>query len=767
MRWIEPQPVTVPDALQEAVGGHPIVARTLARRGVRTVAEARAFLDPDAYTPAPPAALPGLERAVERIIAALRDGERLAVWGDFDVDGQTATTLLVDALRDLSRDLGGDVVYHIPVRAEESHGVTIPHLEQLLDEGPTLLLTCDTGVRAHAAVDYANARGVDVVITDHHELPAGSLPAALAVINPHRLPADHPLGTLPGVAVAYKLAQALYARVGRPADVTRHLDLVALGIVADVATQTGDARYLLQRGMAALRETQRLGLKELARVARISLAQLNTEHIGFGLGPRLNAIGRLGDANLIVDFLTTTDLAQARIIASRLEQLNQQRRRLCDQVEAEAPLLLEHAALVVAGRDWHPGVIGIVASRLVERYHRPTVLLSVDEETQRARGSARSVEGVNIIEAITTQADLLEGFGGHAMAAGMALPFDRVPAFRRGLSEAVRAQVGEAPPPPTLQLADYLPLEALTLELVDELERLAPFGEGNPLPVLATRDVRVRHHRTLGRDKKHLKVMVGDADETVRPVLWWRAQAEELPEGVFDLAYTVRANVFRGERGLQITWIDARRAPEPEIEEVERPPARVRPTVRDYRREPSPRTLLIPLQEQADLVIWSEGGDGPGVPRDRLAAAERLVVWTRPPSPAVLAEAVAQVGPREIIAFAEDPGLDELRPFMERLMGAVKYALRHNGGEVPLVRLAGALAHCERTVRQGIAWLAARGHVEVLHEEEGTLWLARGDGKPTSDLDEVTATLRALLREAAAYRRYYVSASPKTLSPSA
>ena len=301
-QWLEPLSVPTPEAPQTLAGEglHPLVAQVLARRGLVDAAAVRAFLDPACYVPASPFDLPGMEAAVARIGSALRRQEVIGVWGDFDVDGQTSTTLLVEALR----HLGADVRYHIPVRERESHGVTIPYLSQFLDDGVQLVVTCDTGITANEAVAYARQRGVDVIITDHHSLPE-QLPEALALVNPQFLAPGHPLGALPGVGVAYKLVEALYQRRGDPEACARYLDLVALGIVADVALQTGDTRYLLQRGLSALRQTQRLGLLALFEMAELSPAGLSEEHIGFMIGPRLNALGRLSDANPIVDFLTT------------------------------------------------------------------------------------------------------------------------------------------------------------------------------------------------------------------------------------------------------------------------------------------------------------------------------------------------------------------------------------------------------------------------------------------------------------------------------
>ncbi len=324
------------------------------------------------------------------------------------------------------------------------------------------------------------------------------------------LPAGHALGTLPGVGVAYKLAEALLP------DASQHLDLVALGIVADVAVQTGDARYLLQRGLACLRQTERLGLQAMLQLARVNPAWLNEEHIGFELGPRLNALGRLGDANLAVEFFTTDDVQRARVLATMLEGLNAERKRLTDQIFQGAlaqierePSLLEHAALVLAHPGWPAGVIGIVASRLAERFNRPTVLLAAPPG-QLARGSARSVEGCNISAAIAAQSSLLASFGGHPMAAGLAIDPERISEFRRKLARSVEAQLGQAATEPVLPIDGHLPLVDLSLDLVADLERLAPFGSGNPRLVLVSRSHAMVDETIIGRTREHRRLTVED-----------------------------------------------------------------------------------------------------------------------------------------------------------------------------------------------------------------------------------------------------------------
>jgi single-stranded-DNA-specific exonuclease len=760
-RWQEPQPVHVPRVLHEAVGGHPLVAETLVRRGITTVAAAQAFLDPVVYTPTPPDEMPGMAAAGARIEAAIESGERICVWGDFDVDGQTATTVLVSAFR----QLGGDVVYHIPVRATESHGIKVPWLAQELARGVQLVVTCDTGIDAHEAVAFARAEGVDIVITDHHELP-DELPDALAIVNPHRLPEGHPLSTLPGVGVAYKVAEAVAARMGREGLVEQVLDLVALGIVADIAVQTGDTRYLLQLGLEALRRTQRLGLQELMKLAGVNPATLDEEDIGFAIGPRLNALGRLDDANPIVEFFTTDDLTRARILASELQALNARRQQLCDQVEAAAearlerePAHLDRSVLVLDDPQWPAGIIGIVANRLAERYQRPVVLLA-SPPGEAARGSARSVEGCHITEAIGSQRALLEGFGGHEMAAGLTIDPAQISDFARGLDRAVAAQLAEYAVEPQLAIHGWVTLDELSVALVSELARLGPFGPGNPPLVLAARDLETIATRQLGRSGRHLRVTVADRAETRRDVVWWQWRGAGLPEARFDLAFRLRVNVYQGKTSAQLVWHDAREAMGIEA------PARIAVlralTILDWRGTIDAEDRLASLREELeDVAVWVERPGGARVEgRHRLALgpAETLVIWSAPPSVEVLALVLRRVMPSTVVVVGDTVGPDEPRAFLEQLMGLVKHVLRTKDGRAEIAELAAAMGHREVTVRMGLVWMEARGRLHVVEGTGLSLHLVEGGERDPHKEQAAFADLRQILAETAAYRRYFLRA---------
>lgn len=764
-KWIEPQEGEVPDKLRAAVGGHPLVAKMLVQRGITDVDEARGFLQPRDYQPAPATDLPGLAMAVERLERAISLGEEICVWGDFDVDGQTATTVLFSTLR----DLGASTRYHIPVRATESHGVNLPALGRLIEQGVQLLLTCDTGVSAHAALDYARREGVDVVVTDHHDLPS-ILPEAHAVVNPKLLPEDHPLRELSGVGCVYKVVEALYARASRAQDAEGYLDLVALGLVADVAVQKKDTRYLLQRGLEALRHTGRLGLRALMEQAEINQEWLTEEHIGYFLAPRLNAAGRLADANVAVELLTTDSQSRARILAVEFEGLNARRRLLSDQVFEAAVeqvendgSLLERGALVLSHPAWPAGVIGIVASRLVERYGLPTVLFATPPG-EPARGSARSVEGCHITAAIAAHSELVERFGGHPMAAGLSMDAGCIPKFSRGFCRTVREMMEGVEDLSTLPIAGYFRLSDLSLDLVAQLERLAPFGPGNPAPTLATRDVELVGQSTVGHKGEHLQLVVRDEEGAEARVIWWQGTNWSLPEGRFDLAYTVRVSDFRGRPDIQMEWVDVRL-----VEQIAVVPARERVVVLavDCRAERNPRELLRRIRSQERVEVWAEAvarREVNGSDRWELGPARVLVIWTTPPGPRELRAALRQVSPEQVYLFGMNPGMDDAQAFLGRLSGLIKRALAVDEGRVSLGTLAAATGQRESAVRLGLDWLIEAGHIAIQDKAGDEIRLGPGPGKPGTDVEGATGRLLALLAETAAYRTYFSEATAQTLA---
>ncbi len=770
-RWLDPVPVSVPVELREAIGGHPLITETLVRRGIRTVEAARAFLDPDVYIPADAYDLPDMVRGVERAVAAIRGQENVLIWGDFDVDGQTATALLVSVFE----KLGLKVQYYIPDRHREGHGIHTEKLEALIAEyALKLVISCDTGISEHEAVLSANARGVDVIITDHHQLPE-ELPAAYACINPQRLAPDHPLATLPGVGCAYKFAEALVSALDQPEDLLHgELELVALGIVADVAQQVADTRYLLQRGLTELRRTSRPGLLALLRHIDVPADRLGESDIAFGIAPRLNSLGRLGDANHAVGFLRTSDSVEAEVFALRLEALNNERKLLerqvydsaVEQIERDPALLEPHGALVLWHQGWAGGVLGIAANRLVEKYKRPVLLLNISDDGI-ARGSARSIEGIDITEAIGSCSHLLQGYGGHVMAAGASLSADLLPEFRRCLSNAIKSQAATAI---TAYRADAdLSLREISLELVRDLQRLAPFGAGNPPLVFGMRDVRMVDHKTLGRDQSHLRLMVADKDGEVREVTCWRTSIDAIPPGPMDLLVSMSENLYKGKSSLMLEYLESH-ALQPE-EDEHRGRGRREITLIDWRQEGSAAHKLEMLRAfvaEQHPIVWSEGqiiDDIRTVTRHDVTSSDALVLWTIPPDPAVTRMIMETVHPRTVVLAGGLPKAESSEALLQRIAGMAHYALRQYEGVLDLTKAAAAAATSTDVIQGALLWWAARGDLVVVdHYEEGKVRLLVGDEQQNQAKQaDYLKQFNRLLDEIAAYRSYFLRADPKRL----
>lgn len=788
--WLVTPPVPPSPALAAAVGGHPIVAQLLAQRGIDTPAAALPFLDPAAYTPSPPSALVGLDRAAHLLHDAIAQKQRIFVWGDFDVDGQTSTSLLVAGLRELAEPEHID--FHVPNRFTESHGMRPAKLQEILSDPtrkPDLILTCDTGISDGPGVGLAKDAEVTVVVTDHHDLTAefaeyvlGEEPAcafsaaevgresvrrADALVNPKFLAPGDPLRTLPGVGVAYKLVQRLYELADRAGEAVQFLDLVALGIVADVAEQVNDARYLLQLGLERLRSTERIGLKALIQNARLNPETLDAESIGFQLGPRMNALGRLDDATVAVELLTTKNAIRAGQLAGQMERLNNQRRLLTSQISGMAfeilekqPHLLDFNAIVLAHPNWHAGIVGIVASRIVEEYGKPVVLL-LNPPGEVARGSARSVPSVDIGGSIAACADLLIGYGGHPGAAGLSLEADKIDHFRRELSRQIDSHRIDAGPE-GLVIDAELRLVDLSLHLVEQVQRLSPFGNGNPQPVFLTRGLTLADDRRMGRDGTHRRLVLQDEKENKQPLVWFNGADAQLPEGPLDFAYTLNINEYKGERNLQLMYKDIR-ATEAETLTVDPPSLSVHLPIHDLRGQ----SVELPSLPAPDAAFWLAEGTRLGEVElnARLQArhypkGRPLVVWSAPPSAEVLHWLVDTLSPSELWLVGRETGDDSLDGVVKSVAAMGKHALSQDG-RLPIDRLAARIGVTEAIVRHALFWLEAKRLLWVMEWESGDVArIAPGDGLKAGDagLEEKQAELSELLGEMRAWRRFFLRA---------
>ena len=753
-QWQEPSPVIIPDGILDLVDGDHLTASALVRRGIHSVEIARGYLNPNDYSPASPSDLPDFDQAIDRIIQAIQKRERIGIWGDFDVDGQTATAVLVGCLR----SLGCDVAYRVPIRAVESHGIQLPHLQSFLKQGISLLITCDTGITAHESIDYAQKNGVDVILTDHHTLPE-QLPPAFAVINSQRLPEHHPSRTLSGVGAAYLVCREVASRMGNLPAVEDLLDLVALGMVADLAALKMDARYLVQLGLRQCNRSLRPAFQAIFDRAEISPVEITEEQFGFILAPRLNAVGRLGDANPLIEFLLTPHKTLAEVTAARLEGMNAQRKLLTDQVFGAAqsqveqhPDLLQNPILILSHPQWSAGVLGIVASRLVELYQRPVILLQ-SPAGQPARGSARSIEGVHITAALSEAQSLLLGFGGHPMAAGLSLPEENLPAFQRTMIKIVERMKQEQNLTLELNLDAQIPWADLALPLAESFKRLAPFGPGNPAPILYSKNLSVASYTRLGKTGEHLLVVVEDENGLAHRVIYWQGGGMPMPEGQFDLAYTIRTSSYRGEPELQIEWVATRTIETDTI--IVTPPSTME--VEDYRHLDAFAWLKgDPAIDQS--AIWQEGTGGSpkiGTNRMEIGPSSTLVILTPPAGPEELASVVASVHPLRVILLYSQVALDHPELFLQTLSGLVQFTLRQKKGKTFLLALAAATAQREISILRGLQWLEASGYIRFNLLNFGEIEIFPGGVPSTRVIADLERQVRLLLAETNAYREYY------------
>lgn len=523
----------------------PFLARLLWRRGLDSREAMDVFLGPHLRHLPPLEGWPELIRAAEHLARELEQGKTLAVWGDYDVDGITAAAVAVDFLR----RRGYKVLTRLPHRMEEGYGLNAAGLEELAAQGVGCLLTVDCGISDLEAAERARELGLSLVITDHHA-SQGELPRADHVVNP-RLQ-DTPYSQVAGVGVAWLLMAALNRLLPGPADdIRRYLDFVALGTIADVVRLTPENRILVKNGLLLLGEAKRPGIFALKEVSRIPpTSSLGSGQVGFSLAPRINAAGRMGSPEAALDLLLAPDLSTARPLAAKLESFNQKRRSEEESILGEA---LEQAeaqkdapGLVLYSPQWHQGVIGIVASRVAERYHRPVLLLS--REGERLKGSGRSIPEFDLFQGLVDCGGTLLGYGGHPQAAGLSLSEDRLDDLKAAFAAAVRSQLGETLPEPSLQLEARLGLESVDLQLIKEIDLLQPFGPGNPQPLFCSNPLAVKKHKVFGGKHVSLEVRDESAGKTMLGKAW--RQVEHLGSGIAGknvrLAFTPRLNTYNG-----------------------------------------------------------------------------------------------------------------------------------------------------------------------------------------------------------------------------
>ena len=595
-RIAEPHPEA---AARLTAAGYPcLVSAVLASRGIATAEEAAAFLEHEQRLTYSPFLMADMDKAVERVQRALADHERIAVFGDYDVDGITATCILVDYLQ--SR--GADVLHYIPRRIEDGYGLSVDAIEGLYRKGTRLLITVDCGITGVEEVDFANSLGMDVVVTDHHECKE-TLPRAVAVVDPHRPDCGYPFKHLAGCGVALKLVLALGGPDREEALFSRYCTLAAIGTVADVMQMSGENRTIVSRGLAAIEHSDFIGLHALLKEAGLAGREITSVQIGFVLAPRINAAGRMGAADKAAELLLCTDPAEAERMARELCALNRERQNVEQTIYSQAEEMIarlpdrDRSALVLESSRWHQGVVGIVASRLSEKYSRPSFMIHLNGDT--GKGSCRSWGGFNLFAALENCKDLLLGFGGHELAAGFTIEEANIPAFRERMNDYARSFQGGAAPVSVLDVDVAITHpSAVTLEELEALSALEPYGSGNARPVFCLLGATLLRTQNVGQNR-HLKLRLGKGSAQFDGI-FFSTVAEDCgcrPGDRVDAAFYLQVNEFRGSRTVQLQMVDLRPSLRPSGREqeslalAEQCAARQPISARDARR-------LLPTREQ-------------------------------------------------------------------------------------------------------------------------------------------------------------------------
>lgn len=557
-RWIShPVEDASVDRLVEEIRISHLQALLLINRGIRTPEAAHRYLHSTLADMHDPFLMKDMRKTVERILRAIHQQEKILIYGDFDVDGVTSIVVLKKAIE----ALGGTCGFYVPRRLTDGYGLKKDAIEEFKHQGYSLVISVDCGIRAEEVARFAKEIGLDLIVTDHH-LPGDSLPDCYSIINPKLADCPYPDKNLAGVGVVYKVVQALFKETQRQAEENRFLHLVAIGTVADLVSLTDENRIIVKYGLNSLQNPENAGLQTLLEMAGVRGKEISCIDVAFKIAPRINAVGRMGGSNAAVELFDSDDVEHIRSIVRDMNRKNLLRQQEESSILAEIdrltrvqPELFKDLVIVIAGENWHRGVIGIVASRMVERFHRPTIILSI--ENGEAHGSGRSTSKFHLLQALQLCDDYLIKYGGHALAAGLTLMSGDVDDFRRAINQYARTQIRPGDLIPELTIDTYLELNQISFKFLDEINQLAPFGEGNPIPIFATKNVKVYSGPWLLKDR-HLKIKVGNVLQNFDAVWWKKGTLFDrlIYEKVISIAYSLHLNEYQGVSNLQLNLKD-------------------------------------------------------------------------------------------------------------------------------------------------------------------------------------------------------------------
>ncbi|QTL97552.1 single-stranded-DNA-specific exonuclease RecJ [Iocasia frigidifontis] len=744
--------IYIPEWLERELDGNQLLARILLQRGINTQEKVKRFLDPEHYQATVPAEFPGMEEAVDRILTAVKAKKKICIYGDYDVDGVTSTVILLDLLNKIK----GQAVYHLPDRFKEGYGMNKAVLRRLAGE-VDLIITCDCGISNQEEIALAKELGLEVIVTDHHQLP-DKLPLADLILSAKLLAEDHQAFNIPGAGMAYFLAVAILNKLGIAEESKDFLDLLSMAIVADVVPLLEENRYLLQLGLPELVNTKRPGLIELFKVAGIADPQNMTEEdIAFRIAPRLNSAGRILKADLAVELLLADEEFLARKKAIELEAVNQRRKKLQDKVIEEALEMLgenrDRKSIVLYRPHWKQGVIGIAAGRLCEDYQVPVLLMCQKDDGQTVTGSARSIPSINIIQQLKECKRYLTKYGGHAGAAGFSLQRDNLTGFSKNISSLLAKELAEKETDRVIDIDGELSLDKVGKKDYYALRRLAPFGEQNPKPKFIAYDTELIHSRTTSGDR-HLRLILAQ-NGVQHSAIWWWAGKKKLAKKV-DLIYSLDINDFQGERILQLL-VDDILTENRQVEKVVEKSNGLEFELLDYRNWQG-KKLELPVF--ADAAYYYEGinkiKDKEIINRYQLTDKKSLVLLSCPPSLEIFRELIYANRPAKLVlAFSKADITGST--FLQQLTGLIKYIINKKGGQLDVYQIAVLTGQLESTIVAGLQYLEAKGYISLNSFNPRYYIVRNGEGKVKHENKMYLKNIKDLISETRSFIKYILS----------
>jgi len=717
------------------------------KRGLNSKAKLIQFIEPEKYTPLELRDFPQIMEIVDFILEHIKKDSRILIYGDYDVDGISSTSILVGALSRLSDQIS----YHIPDRFKEGYGLNQEVLASYQEE-IDLVISCDCGISNYDEVKFAKEAGMDFVVTDHHDLP-DQLPPADYVISPRLLPEDHQGYWLPGAGMAYFLIKAVFSKAGKKGEEREFLDLLLLAIIADVVPLKGENRYLFKTGLKELQNTKRIGLKALYNELDINPLEINEKTLGFQIGPLLNSAGRIDSAEKGLKLLLAENKSKAAGLAAELNQINQHRKEISQRIYLELEKEMDpeqRKAVVSYDSDWHQGVIGIAAGRITENYQVPAVLMTSNQQSELITGSARSVEGININNLIAECSDLLEKHGGHAAAAGFSLKKDRLEKFKLRLQRLIDQELDEIDSELEIEADLNLELAELTEKFYQGLRLFAPFGEANLEPLFYLEgDILSSREISAGR---HKRLVLGSENNKITALWWWAGEIENNYRQQFACRLT--ENIYQGNRSLQLEIKALAPLKEKSRKVKSQPDIKKQLKVIDWRQKD-----ISELEAgAADTVYFAEGLKEydlyPLINRNYYREAENLVLLTIPPSLAHLKEILLLTAAKKLFLINNEQQTLNINTFINILLSLIKYSLQQENGIFKLEEAALALGAEEITVKRALEFLRAEAMLSYEYISYQELLITKGGTKDRGRSNLSSSSLKKLLKESSAFRRF-------------